>query len=154
MGKFDYVPQALEELQVTKLFHKVQQRPGKPLWFGKHEVSNTIVFAFPGNPVSGFMCLHRYFIPWLEAFLDLENRTPIYAVLDADVTFTPQLQYYMQVKVELNSNAQLTAIAVEGHGSGDFANLIDSNAFMELPAEQSNFVKGSIYRIWPFKPII
>ena len=32
MGKFDYIPQALEELSVAKIFHKVQQRPGKPFW--------------------------------------------------------------------------------------------------------------------------
>ncbi|MDB5061262.1 MAG: molybdopterin molybdenumtransferase MoeA, partial [Mucilaginibacter sp.] len=36
MGKFDYIPQALEDLQVQKLFHKVEQRPGKPFWFGRH----------------------------------------------------------------------------------------------------------------------
>jgi molybdopterin molybdotransferase len=29
MGKFDYVPEALDKLQVKKLFHKVRQRPGK-----------------------------------------------------------------------------------------------------------------------------
>jgi molybdopterin molybdotransferase len=34
MGKFDYIPQALEQVGVAKLFHKVQQRPGKPFWFG------------------------------------------------------------------------------------------------------------------------
>ena len=61
MGKFDYVPHVLDELRVEKLFHKVQQRPGKPFWFGKHG-NGVLVFAFPGNPVSTFMCLHRYFL--------------------------------------------------------------------------------------------
>ncbi|WP_237717928.1 molybdopterin molybdotransferase MoeA [Pontibacter sp. BAB1700] len=50
MGKFDYVPQVLEELAVEKLFHKVQQRPGKPFWFGVH-AGGAVVFALPGNPV-------------------------------------------------------------------------------------------------------
>jgi molybdopterin biosynthesis enzyme len=30
MGKFDYVPDALEKLAVKKLFHKVAQRPENP----------------------------------------------------------------------------------------------------------------------------
>ena len=60
MGKFDYIPQALEDMQVKKLFHKVKQRPGKPFWFGRHD-NGALVFAFPGNPVATFMCLHRYF---------------------------------------------------------------------------------------------
>jgi molybdopterin molybdotransferase len=156
MGKFDYVPQALEELNVTKLFHKVAQRPGKPFWFGAHSDSGKLVFAFPGNPVSGFMCLYRYFLPWLRASLLGPAHTDYipYAVLDADVTFTPQLQYFLQVSLSINTNGQLLATPVEGNGSGDFSNLLDSNAFMELPAERTNFNKGEVFRIWPFKPIM
>jgi molybdopterin molybdotransferase len=153
MGKFDYVPQVLEELKVTKLFHKVKQRPGKPFWFGVHSDS-TLVFAFPGNPVSAFMCLYRYFIPWLEASLQNQKskiKNQKFAVLDKDVTFTAPLQYFMQVKVSVNEDGQLIATPTEGNGSGDFANLVDSNAFMELPLEHSNFKKGEVHRIWPFK---
>jgi len=168
MGKFDYVPQALEELQVTKLFHKVQQRPGKPFWFGKH-TNGALVFAFPGNPVSTFMCLHRYFLPWLEASLKQmpnlnSNRIPIpnsqfpipklCAILNAAVTFVAPLQYFVQVKLNINEQGQLLATPMEGNGSGDFANLLDTDAFMELPLERSNFSKGEVFRIWPFKRII
>src|SRR3546814_2807607 len=61
----------LTELKAEQLFHKIRQRPGKPFWFGKHR-DNTLIFAFPGNPVSTFMCFCRYFIPWLEASLGIE----------------------------------------------------------------------------------
>jgi molybdopterin molybdotransferase len=154
MGKFDYVPRVLEELGVTKLFHKVMQRPGKPFWFGRKE-EGTLVFAFPGNPVSTFLCLHRYFIPWLKVNAGSISDSPTaYAVLNENVGFAAPLQYFMQVKVWANEQAQLIATPAEGNGSGDFANLLDSNAFMELPLEQSNFNKGGVYRIWPFKQII
>jgi molybdopterin molybdotransferase len=153
MGKFDYVPQVLEELDVKKLFHKVQQRPGKPFWFGRHE-NGALVFAFPGNPVSTFMCLHRYFLPWLEASLQINRTTPNHAVLNADVMFAPTLQYFVQVKVTISEQGQFLATPMEGNGSGDFANLLDTNAFMELPMEQTTFRKGEVYRIWPFKKII
>ncbi len=154
MGKFDYVPQALEDAGVTRLFHKVQQRPGKPFWFGKNE-QGVLVFAFPGNPVSAFLCLHRYFIPWLflESKVDC-LKSKVYAVLDTDVTFNAPMQYFMQVKVPLNELGQLTATPIEGNGSGDFANLLDSDAFMELPMEQNEFKKGEVYPVWPFKKII
>ncbi len=149
MGKFDYVPQVLEELGVNKLFHKVKQRPGKPFWFGKHS-NDVLVFAFPGNPVSAFMCLHRYFIPFLKS----GRQTAAFAVLGEDIIFSPQLQYFMQVKVSINENGQLMATPQQGNGSGDYTNLIDTNAFMELPMGKSNFRKGEVYRIWPFKQII
>ncbi|MBS1690323.1 MAG: molybdopterin molybdotransferase MoeA, partial [Bacteroidetes bacterium] len=87
IGKFDYIPAALEELSVKTLFHKVQQRPGKPFWFGTHS-RGAIVFAFPGNPVSTFMCLYRYFIPWLQVSLGLVVDAK-YAVLNEDLNFAP-----------------------------------------------------------------
>ena len=147
-GKFDYIPKALEECGVKKLFHKVQQRPGKPFWFGKHD-NGVLVFAFPGNPVSTFMCLHRYCLPWLETSLGLEGQM-LYAVLNEDYIFTPALQYFLQVKLRMNESGQLLAKPITGNGSGDFANLLDTDAFIELPLERNNFTKGEVFRIWPF----
>ena len=40
------------------------------------------------------------------------------------------------------------------NGSGDFSNLVAANAFMELPLEITTFTAGSVYRMWPFKPIV
>lgn len=147
-GKFDYVPKALEELSVAKLFHKVKQRPGGPFWFGKYE-NGMLVFALPGNPVSTFMCLHRYFLPWLRLCWNLEEEKE-YAILDQDFTFTPPLQYFLQVKLKVNEEGKWFATPVMGNGSGDFANLVDMNAFMELPLERNNFTRGEVFRVWRF----
>jgi len=149
MGKFDYIPRALEELKVEKLFHKVAQRPGKPFWFGRHN-NGALVFAFPGNPVATFMCLHRYFLPWLNAVLGLPTKPPTYAVLSKDFTFQPALQYYLQVKLQSNEQGRLIAMPVEGNGSGDFANLADTEAFLELPPEKNNFKAGEVFKVWRF----
>lgn len=153
MGKFDFIPAALKEAGVECLFHKIQQKPGKPFWFGTHD-DGQLVFAFPGNPVSTFLCLHRYFLPWLQ-IIRMGNNVPVVkAKLGREVTFIPNMQYFLQVKVEDNEEGQLIATPLEGNGSGDFANLLESNAFMELPKEQTIFIKGEVYRIWPFKLII
>jgi molybdopterin molybdotransferase len=149
MGKFDYIPQALDELQVTKVFHKVAQRPGKPFWFGQYQ-NKELVFAFPGNPVATFMCLHRYFLTWLNATLHLPQPIPVYAVLDRDFQFQPALQYYLQVRLKSNIQGQLMASPVEGNGSGDFANLADTEAFLELPLERNEFKKGEVFKAWRF----
>ncbi|QEC75307.1 molybdopterin molybdotransferase MoeA [Mucilaginibacter ginsenosidivorax] len=149
MGKFDYIPQALDDLQVTKLFHKVAQRPGKPFWFGQYK-DKVLVFAFPGNPVATFMCLNRYFLTWLNATLGLPQQLPVYAVLDSDFQFGPALQYYLQVKLYSNTQGQLMASPVEGNGSGDFANLADTEAFLELPLERSEFKQGEVFKVWRF----
>ncbi|ATL48913.1 molybdopterin molybdenumtransferase MoeA [Chitinophaga caeni] len=149
MGKFDYVPKALEALGVQKLFHKIKQRPGKPFWFGKN-MDDKLVFAFPGNPVSVFLCLYRYFIPWLEQSLGMKATDPQYAILQNDINFKPPLQYFAQVKLQTNANAEHLARAVDTNGSGDFSQLADTNAFIELPLEKECFRKGEIYCVWKY----
>ena len=57
MGQADYVPQVLDELGVKVVFHKISQRPGKPMWFGIGP-GKQAVFALPGNPVSSLVCCH------------------------------------------------------------------------------------------------
>ena len=149
MGKFDHLPEVLEKLGVRKLFHKVSQRPGKPFWFGRSE--GTVVFAFPGNPVSSFMCLHRYFRPWLRASQGLQPIENQYAVLAVDYIFKPELTYFLQVKLAAGQDGRLLATPVTGQGSGDLANLVDSDAFLELPLEGQAFRAGEVFPIWRFR---
>ncbi|MEO1262417.1 MAG: molybdopterin molybdotransferase MoeA [Bacteroidota bacterium] len=142
-GKLDFIPVVLEELKVEKLFHKVAQRPGKPFWFGKSEAA--VVFAFPGNPVSSFMCLNRYFRPWLRASLGLAPFEKKYALLGKDFNFKPALTYFLQVRIEFADDGRLRAMPIEGKGSGDLANLVDADAFMELPNGRDQFSEGEVF---------
>lgn len=152
MGKYDYLPTALDKLGVKQLFHKVKQRPGKPFWFGTNP-ERKCVFAFPGNAVSAFMCMYRYCVPWLNKTLGLPEQK-LYAVLNEDYQFDKPLQYFLQVQLSSNEQGQLVATPSEGNGSGDFVNLLYTQAFMELPEKQTNFKKGEAYRVWLYQPII
>ncbi len=68
------------------------------------------------------------------------------AVLEEDFQFNPPLTYYLQVEV-LNKEGLLYAKPIAGHGSGDLANLLECNAFLELPAERSCFKKGEAFPV-------
>ena len=148
MGKLDFVPGVLNEMGIEKLFHKVKQRPGKPFWFGQGK--GVTVFAFPGNPVSTYMCGWRYFVPWLNASLGQEIRKS-YAVLTQPFSFKPQLTYFLQVQTNKSANGNIEAIPIPGQGSGDLANLVETDAFMELPSERDTFEKGEVFPIYSFR---
>lgn len=151
-GKFDFLPKALAELGVTKLFHKIKQRPGKPFWFGELEQQCT-VFALPGNPVSSFMCTVNYVLPWFALSLEKQESTEQYAVLAEDIHFKPDLSYFPIVKLRSTTDDLCLAEPVNNNGSGDFASLADGNAFLELPRGQDLYKKGSIYRCLIYKNI-
>ena len=115
-GKFDFLPEILDELGVVKHFHKVRQRPGKPFWFGKKD--QTTIFAYPGNPVSTFVSCLKYFVPWLHKSIDIDFENQNQAVLGEDFFFKPQLTYFLQVRI-INDKGRLIAFPKAGNGSGD-----------------------------------
>lgn len=149
-GKFDYLPQVLEELGVEKLFHKIKQRPGKPFWFGKFKEQCTI-FALPGNPVSSFLCMQRYFRYWLELSQNKQVPELQYAVLAEDVSFKPDLTYFLEVKLNSSVDGMLYAKPMKGNGSGDLANLTVADAFIELPRGRDSFLAGEVYPFFRYR---
>ena len=160
-GKFDFLPEVFEELGVEKRFHKVAQRPGKPFWFGsaasffvneqnvyqdeKENKKNTIVFGFPGNPISTFVNCLVYFYLWYYKSVGLEVQEET-AILGEDVNFKPSLAYFLQVKLA-SENGNLVAFPIKGNGSGDLASLVKTDAFIQLPNDKIEFKKGEVYPI-------
>ena len=149
-GKFDFIPEALQELGIKKMFHQVSQRPGKPFWFGASE-QGKIVFALPGNPVSTFLCFHRFVLPWF--YQNMQHKPPVFeAILTDSILFDAPLTYFLQVEVK-NEHGKWMAYPRPGGGSGDFVNLKKVNGFLELPLEKSTFQQGETYPFYPFRPL-
>lgn len=146
-GKFDFLPEVLEELGVQKLFHQVAQRPGKPFWFG--QTTTCKVFAFPGNPVSTFVNCLVYFYPWFykSMGIKIEEKT---AILAEDIYFKPELTYFLQVKINYRFG-HLIATPINSNGSGDLSSLIKADGFIQLPNNKTEFKNGESYPIITYK---
>jgi molybdopterin molybdotransferase len=71
VGDYDYVVGAAKACGVTQRFHKIKQKPGKPLFFGT--IENKLVFGLPGNPSSGLTCFYEYVLPALEKAMHKEQ---------------------------------------------------------------------------------
>jgi len=147
MGKFDLVPQVLEELGVHAIFHKVAQRPGKPLWFGVAP-SGAAVFGLPGNPVSSLVCLSRYVLPALLASLGQQPQSPERLALGAPVTISASLTHFMPVRIEQDDWGRPWTIPTPTNGSGDFTSLAGTDGFVELPPGPNTYKKGFVTRLY------
>jgi len=73
-GKYDSVPDALREFGATPIFHKVTQRPGKPIFFATRD--RQLIFGLPGNPLSCHLGFHRYVAPAIRKFIHHEPLPP------------------------------------------------------------------------------
>ncbi len=142
MGKADFIPQILAELGVDVVFHKVSQRPGKPMWFGLGP-NDQLVFALPGNPVSALVCCRQYVVPALARASGNANPPPEFAALASNVSFKPALTCFQPVRLTSNTSGQVIAIPVKTNTSGDFAALSGTDGYVELPKDQTRFDAGT-----------
>ena len=125
-GKFDYLPNVWGDMGVKKHFHGVLQKPGKPLWFGTDEERKTSVVGLPGNPVSGLVCLHRYFLPTREMSVKISSE------INPSITLTQ----FVPVKITFKEG-ELWASPLKIKNSGEFTALAGSDGFIELPPGNS-----------------
>jgi molybdopterin molybdotransferase len=146
MGKMDLVPQALGELGVRTVFHKVAQRPGKPMWFGVAS-GGAAVFALPGNPVSSLVCLTRYVLPALFIAMGRAAPTPERMALGAPVTVSSDLTLFMPVRIETDDWGRAWAYPKPTNSSGDFTSLAGTDGFAELPSGPNTYPKGFVTRL-------
>ncbi|QYM79099.1 molybdopterin molybdotransferase MoeA [Horticoccus luteus] len=144
-GKFDFMPAALAAQGVREVFHGVAQRPGKPFWFGVTS-HHKPVFALPGNPVSAYTCLHRYVLPALAHASGIVAPAPRLVALATPVNFAPPLAYLLPVRLGSGPHAELLATPDPSNTSGDFAGLIGTDGFVELPADRTAFPIGTVAR--------
>ncbi len=146
MGKLDLVPQVLQELGVRCVFHKVAQRPGKPLWFGIAG-SGAAVLGLPGNPVSTAVCVSRYVLPALAASQGQTASPPERMALGAPVTVDPPLTLFMPIRIEGDDWGRSWAMPAPTNGSGDFTALAGTDGFVELPPGPNTYPRGFVTRI-------
>ena len=139
MGKYDLVGDALAELGVERVFHKVRIKPGKPLWFGMR--AQVPVFALPGNPVS---CLvgHAVFVRPALAKLGGDR-----AALDRRVGARPRARWagpdaepnareqWLPARRSLGERGELEIAPVEWNGSGDVVGLARADALACVPMD-------------------
>jgi molybdopterin molybdotransferase len=141
MGRFDYIPQVLAELGVRVVFHKVAQRPGKPLWFGIGTAGQT-VYALPGNPVSTLACFGRYVFAGLDTSLGTVQHPPELVPLAEPFEVKPALTLFVPVQITAGP-AGRQAAPKPTRGSGDFTSLIGTDGFVELPPGPATVAAGT-----------
>src|SRR5699024_3610202 len=59
MGDYDYVPEAVKQTGGEIIFHKLNQKPGKPL-LGAVGSNGQAIIGLPGNPVSALVTTRRW----------------------------------------------------------------------------------------------
>jgi molybdopterin molybdotransferase len=131
MGDRDYVPAVLAACGCRTLFHKLPQRPGKPL-LGAVASGGKPVLGLPGNPVSVLVTARRYALPALQRRAGLRDQPhPRLVTLDQTDDRTLGMWWYRLVRTNHPGVVSLAS----SRGSGDLPSAAGSDGFIEIPPD-------------------
>lgn len=149
-GILDLVPGVLAELGVEQVFHKVNLKPGKPLWFGTRKAAaprqqETLVFGLPGNPVSSLVCFELFVRPAIDHLSG--RKTPsrvITAQLAAEFFHRGERPTYQPGSLDQDGK-RVTPLAWKG--SADLRTLASANSLICFPSGDHSHAVGETVRV-------
>ncbi|MFY9160601.1 molybdopterin molybdotransferase MoeA [Aquirufa ecclesiirivi] len=130
-GKKDYIPGILKDLGFEAKFHKIAQKPGKPLWVGSR-ADGKVIFAFPGNPISTLVCFSIYFLSWLQ-----DQKTPFPQV---KITGLPAPLANLDHWIPIQWTSEQQAQVLKHNGSGDLVHWQHADALAWQKANDTSEV--------------
>ncbi len=141
VGDYDFTVDAFESSGVKQVFHKIRQKPGKPMLFGtKNEKA---VFGLPGNPASVLTCFYEYVIPaigrMMHAPKSIESRQ---VPLEHDHQKPAGLTHFLKGFY----NGQTVALQT-GQESYKLSSFASANCLAVFPEGETVFNKGQLLDI-------
>lgn len=141
VGDYDFVVGAATACGVTQVFHKVVQRPGKPLYFGTKE--KKLVFGLPGNPASVLTCFYEYVLPAVKQWMGHEKSlTIIHAPLATAYKKIPQLTHFLKGHYDGK-----TATPLQAQESFRLSSFAQANCLICLDAEKELYAAGEVVAV-------
>lgn len=128
-GVLDLVPGVLAQLGVRQVFHKVNLKPGKPIWFGVFSRAGghqTLVFGLPGNPVSSFVCFELFVRPALQLLMGESESRQGFGRLDKEHFNRGDRPTYWPAKWNGEGTKAVVSL-LPWKGSGDLKTLAEAN---------------------------
>ena len=143
VGDYDFVKRALNENGVEEIFYKINQKPGKPLFFGKKE--DKYIFGLPGNPAAALTCFYIYVIPLLKKIMGESNFKLEEKKVALKSSFTKKINKSLFLKGKLN---QSTVEILDGQSSAMLHSFAYSNCLVYIPEEKMNLFADEIVTVY------
>lgn len=140
VGDYDFVTSALEKCGVKLVFHKIRQKPGKPLYFGVHR--QTLVFGLPGNPASALTCFYEYVSEAISCLTKKTYFKRIHLPLAESFSKKPGVAVFLKGKI--NGNTVSVLANQESYKLNSFAS---ADCLIELDEAMDRINTGDLVRV-------
>jgi molybdopterin molybdotransferase len=152
-GTLDLVPSELAAAGVRQVFHKVEMKPGKPVWFGEFAGNHhrCFVFGLPGNPVGSLVCFELFVRAALRRLMGQEPaRVPAVAArLQHAHRQKEDRPTYHPAKLTWTAHGPEVSL-VPWHGSSDLYATVTANAMAFVAGEARDYAAGDTLPTTPW----
>jgi molybdopterin molybdotransferase len=139
-GDADYVPEVLHALGVKQIFHRIQIKPGAPLWFGVLP-NGGVVFGLPGNPVSVQVACRLFIEPYLRTCFGIKLREPVILPFQGTKLKKTKFDEYFPCKIATDSTFS-GLVPLRNNSSGDIAATLGSDGIALHPHDTEELAEG------------
>lgn len=150
MGSYDFVKPALEAVGAEIVFHKVTQKPGKPLLFAILP-NGTLYFGLPGNPVSTVANCRFYVHYALSVMQQKPLETPLKLRLENDIEKPEGLAVFLKAQCIRGKGGAIVR-ALEGQESFQTMPLLEMNGWIVLSEHVGSMQAGDMVNFYPSNP--
>ena len=150
MGSYDFVKPALEAVGAEIVFHKVTQKPGKPLLFAILP-NGTLYFGLPGNPVSTVVNCRFYVHYALSVMQQKPLETPVRLRLENEIEKPQGLAVFLKAQCLRGKGGALVR-ALEGQESFQTMPLLEMNGWIVLSEHVGSIQAGELVNFYPSNP--
>lgn len=144
VGDYDFVKEALLKNGVQELFYKINQKPGKPMFFGSKK--DTLVFALPGNPASSLTNFYVYVYPAIRnrmGFSDI-HLPKLVRKLNVGISNTSGKTLFLKA---LYDETHVTVL--DGQSSAMLNTFATANCLLIVPNDVENLKKEQLVTLLP-----
>ena len=127
VGERDLGKGVLEKLGVRRVFWKIAQKPGKPLYFGVR--GRQLIFGLPGNPAAAITCFAAYVLPALQALAGAPAAKPRLVRLAEAIPATGDKALLLKAQID-GSGPEARVRVLRGQGSHLLRSLAEGNALV------------------------
>ncbi|KQM77039.1 molybdopterin-binding protein [Pedobacter sp. Leaf216] len=144
VGDYDFVIEAAAQCGIKQIFHKVKQKPGKPLFFGT--IAEKLIFGLPGNPSSVLSCYYNYVLPSIKSLSNkVNNLMEIEAELTHPYSKPAGLAHFLKGRYDKGKVTPLNA--QESYKLSSFA---QANCLICLEEKVEHYEKGDVLTVMLF----
>jgi len=144
VGDYDFVKEALLKNGVEELFYKINQKPGKPMFFGSKK--DTLIFALPGNPASSLTNFYIYVLPAVKNKMGFSeiHKPKVVRKLNSEIKNDTGKTLFLKAKYD-----ETNVTILDGQSSAMLNSFAMANGLVIIEQDVENIKEGQLVTILP-----